>query len=115
MNKLKLRELRKDKNVTQSEIAKYLMISRETYSQYETGRHQMNYETLFLLADYFSVSIDYLLGRYETDSMLVNKKERHLVGRYRMLDERGKAAVELTLDFEYEQSTGGKEPKKGFG
>jgi len=115
MEKLKLLELRKDKNVTQNEVAEYLMISRSAYAHYESGNRQMNYETLFLLADYFSVSIDYLLGRYDTDSMLVNKKERHLVGRYRMLDERGKAAVELTLDFEYEQSTGGKEAKKGFG
>ena len=115
MYELKLRELRENKNGTQRELAKYLNITRSAYSGYELGTRQMNYETLFLLADYFSVSIDYLLGRYETDSMLVNKKERHLVGRYRMLDERGKAAVELTLDFEYEQSTGGKEAKKGFG
>jgi len=104
MNKLRLRELRKEKNVTQNEIAEYLMVSREAYSQYETGRRQMNYETLCLLADYYNVSIDYLLGRYETNPMLVNKGETHLIKLYRLLDERGKATVESTLDFEYKQA-----------
>ena len=112
MYKLKLRELRKDKNVTQNEIAKYLMVSREAYSQYETGRHEMNYDTLCLLADYFSVSIDYLLGRYETNPILVNKKETHMINLYRLLDERGKATVEATLNFEYEQSNGDKDKKR---
>jgi len=104
MYELKLRELRENKRVTQNEIAKYLMISRSAYSQYETGKHQMNYETLYLLADYYSVSIDYLLGRYETNPMIVNKKEAHIIELHRLLDERGKAAVESTLNFEYEQS-----------
>ena len=112
MYKLKLRELRKDKNITQNEIAKYLMVSREAYSQYETGRHEMNYEILCLLADYFSVSIDYLLGRCETNPMFVNKKEEYLINLYRLIDERGKAAVESTLNFEYEQSNADKRAKK---
>jgi len=112
MYKSRLRELRKDKNVTQNEVAKYLKVSREAYSGYELGNRQMNYEILFLLADYYSVSIDYLLGRYETNPMLVNKNETHLIDLYRLLDERGKAAVESTLNFEYEQSKNNKMSKK---
>ncbi|MCL1858158.1 MAG: helix-turn-helix domain-containing protein [Oscillospiraceae bacterium] len=111
MYKLKLRELRENKNVTQSEIAEYLKITRSAYSQYESGKRQMNYDTLCLLSDYFAVSIDYLLGKYETNPMLVNKKESHIIELYRLLDERGKSAVESMLNFEYEQSKGGKEPK----
>ena len=101
---LKLRELRENKRVTQNEIAKYLKISRSAYSQYESGRRQINYETLFSLADYYNISIDYLLGRYEENPMLVNKKEAHIIEIYRLLDERGKAGVEAMLNFEFEQS-----------
>ena len=112
MNKLRLSELRKDKNATQTEVAKYLNVSREAYSQYETGRREMNYETMFLLADYFSVSIDYLLGRYEHNPMLVNKNEAHIIELYRLLDERGKASIESSLNFEYEQSSDKRMSKK---
>jgi len=105
MYELRLRELRENKNVTQNEIAELLKITRSAYSQYETGRRQMNYETLCLLADYYSVSIDYLLGRYETNPILVNKKESYLIELYRLLDERGKVTVEATINFEYEQSS----------
>jgi len=113
MYELKLRELREDKNVTQKELAMYLNITRSAYSGYEIGTRQMSYEVLFLLADYFSVSIDYLLGRYEVNPLLVNREERHLVERYRLLDERGKAAINSNLNFEYEQSAGS-ETKKDF-
>jgi transcriptional regulator with XRE-family HTH domain len=115
MYKLNLRELRKEKNVTQNEIAQYLKVSRETYSQYETGRHQMNYETLFLLADYYDITIDYLLGRCETNPISVSKNETHLINTYRLLDERGKATIEANLNFEYEQSNINKESKKVVG
>ncbi|MCL2158492.1 MAG: helix-turn-helix domain-containing protein [Oscillospiraceae bacterium] len=106
MRKTRLCELRKEKNVTQGEIAKYLNVTRSAYSGYELGTRQMNYEILFLLADYFSVSADYLLGRYETNPILVTKDEGRLIERYRLLDERGKAAVRAALDFEYAQSAG---------
>ena len=112
MYKLKLKKLREDKNVTQKELANYLNITRSAYSGYELGTRQMNYETLCLLADYYSVSIDYLLGRYETNPILVNKKETHIINLYRLLDERGKATVESTLNFEYEQSNGEKDKKR---
>ena len=104
MYELRLKELRENKNVTQKKLAEYLKITRSAYSGYETGNRQMNYEILCLLADYFSVGIDYLLGRYETNPMPVNKKETRIIELYRLLDERGKATVESTLNFEYEQS-----------
>jgi transcriptional regulator with XRE-family HTH domain len=103
-NLLRLRELRKNKRLTQNEVAKLLMVSREVYCQYESGKRQMNYEILCSLADYHKVSIDYLIGRCEENPMLVNKGEAYLIERYRLLDERGKSGVETTLNFEYEQS-----------
>ena len=48
-----------------------LNISQNTISRYETGERQADYKTLILFADYFNVSIDYLLGR--TDNPEINK------------------------------------------
>lgn len=62
---LKLRELRKEKQLTIAKAAECLNIPFETYRSYEIGRNQADYETLVKLADFFSVSVDYLLGRDE--------------------------------------------------
>lgn len=55
--------LRKEKNMSQSETAKYLNISTSALSMYETGNREPNNELLSKLADFFGVSTDYLLGR----------------------------------------------------
>ncbi|MCI8272867.1 MAG: helix-turn-helix transcriptional regulator [Clostridia bacterium] len=61
MNRLK--ELRIEKSLLQSDIAKIINKSERTVGFYETGERDMNTETLATLADYFGVSIDYLLGK----------------------------------------------------
>ncbi|QUH20415.1 helix-turn-helix domain-containing protein [Alkaliphilus sp. B6464] len=59
----RLRSLRKDLNLTQEELAQKLNKTRSTIAGYETERKQPDYETLKFIADFFDVSIDYLLGR----------------------------------------------------
>lgn len=61
MNKLK--ELRKQNNLTQSDIASIINSTQRTYSGYELGTSEPNIETLCKLADYYHVSLDYLVGR----------------------------------------------------
>lgn len=56
-------QLRTEKNIYQKELADYLNVSIGTISNYENGVHSPDLETLCLLADYFEVSTDYLLGR----------------------------------------------------
>lgn len=56
-------ELRKDKGLLQKELAQLLGVSIGTVSNYETGVHNPEIETLIKLADYFNVSVDYMLGR----------------------------------------------------
>lgn len=63
----RLKELRKEKEITQEKLANYLNVSRSTIAGYETGKRKPEYETLQKLANYFNVSVDYLLG---------NSKER---------------------------------------
>ena len=60
---LNIRNLREDNDLTQNDLAKILFVSQNTYSRYENGLSQLTAETLILLADFYNVSIDYLLGR----------------------------------------------------
>lgn len=60
---MRLKELRKEKNITQIKLAMELNMSQNTISRYETGERQAGYDELIKIADYFNVSIDYLLGR----------------------------------------------------
>lgn len=65
---LKLIALRKEKNLTQNEIAKDLNISRSVYSFFETGRRTPDISTLCTIAKYHGVSIDWLLDYNINDS-----------------------------------------------
>ena len=58
-----LRGIREDRDIKQKEIAKYLNVSQNTYSQYETGVISLTAEVLIKLSNYYNVSIDYLLDR----------------------------------------------------
>ena len=57
-----IKMLRTNKNISQSEIAKHLSISRQAYSLYENGKREPGIETIKLLSDYFDVPIGHLLG-----------------------------------------------------
>ena len=62
---MKLKELRKEKGISKLKLAMDLSMNQNTISRYETEERQADYETLIKIADYFNVSIDYLLGRTE--------------------------------------------------
>ena len=61
----RLRELRKKKQISQLKLAVDLHMNQNSISRYENEEREADYATLILLADYFNVSIDYLLGRTE--------------------------------------------------
>lgn len=58
-----IRNLRIDHGYTQKEIAEYLNVKQNTYSQYEIGRLNYPIDAIMKLADFYDVSVDYLLGR----------------------------------------------------
>ncbi|MBR5509862.1 MAG: helix-turn-helix transcriptional regulator [Lachnospiraceae bacterium] len=58
-----IRNLREDSDKTQNELANYLNIKQTTYSKYELGKINIPIEVFIKLADYYHVSVDYLLGR----------------------------------------------------
>lgn len=63
----RIRNLREDKDLTQEDLAKFLNISQTTYSRYESGALDIPSQSLIKLAEYYSTSIDYLLGITDSD------------------------------------------------
>ena len=61
--KLRIRDLREDRDLSQRVIAEYLHIHQTTYSDYELERLNVPAAVLDKLADYYGTSVDYLLGR----------------------------------------------------
>lgn len=61
--KFRLKELRKEKRLSQLKLALDLNMNQNSISRYENMEREADYETLVRFADYFNVSIDYLLGR----------------------------------------------------
>lgn len=59
---MRLKAMREDLDIKQKEIADYLHIKQNTYSQYENGQRQLPLEMLILLAQYYGTSTDYILG-----------------------------------------------------
>lgn len=58
---MRLRFLREDNDLTQREVAEYLKIRQNTYSQYENGKRQIPIEIIVKLSEYYNVSSDYIL------------------------------------------------------
>ena len=58
----RIRDLREDRDLTQSQIAKILNTTQQQYSKIETGRADISGEKLVLLAQFYNVSCDYILG-----------------------------------------------------
>lgn len=124
MNRIK--ELRNKFGKSQSALAFDLHIAQNTISQWENENRDIDSAKLHVLADYFDVSVDYLLGRTDILAPLTSQKpaqegelyipdvtmtsetnvsltypEREHIKKYRALDERGKDTVETILDLEY--------------
>lgn len=59
----RIRNLREDKDLTQTELASYLHITQRTYSRYENDERAIPIEVLSLLADFYQTSVDYLIER----------------------------------------------------
>lgn len=65
----RLRELRKNKDITQIEFARQFNIATGTIGMWETGKRQPDYDTLLSIAKYFDVSVDYLLGKEDSPTL----------------------------------------------
>jgi transcriptional regulator with XRE-family HTH domain len=110
MVELRLRDYRRKNSMTQDDVAAHLKIARVTYSRYESGEHEMTYESLAALADLYSVSVDCLLGRSSPE--VFSKAEIAIMDKFRALDERGQQSVIAAINHEYACSRSRKTVKK---
>ena len=110
----RLKELRKDKNMTQMQLAEALGVSKGTVAMWEIGKREPNFETLNRLSDIFDKRIDYILGNSNDASSPrfteedidqlgrweVEDQFREIIMAYLSLDEYGKTAVESLIKAE---------------
>ncbi len=75
MFKYRLIELRKSNNLSQTELGKILSMTQRSISRFETGETFPDERTLNLIADYFKVSVDYLLARTDIKNIYLYLKK----------------------------------------
>mgnify|MGYP001053429951 FL=1 len=78
----RIRQLRKENNITQEELGKMYGLAKSTVSLYESGRSNPDDEIKQMIADHFNVSVDWLLGRTDerrtADEIIAEYKEKEL-------------------------------------
>ena len=72
----RIQDLRTDADMSQRQLSEILHISQRSYSHYETGSRNIPVEMLIRLANYYDISVDYLIGR--TDKKEMNKQTESL-------------------------------------
>lgn len=70
--RLRIKNLREDHDLTQKQVAGILLCDQSLYSKYERGEREIPLYLIVALADYYNVSVDYLVGR--TDNPEINHK-----------------------------------------
>jgi transcriptional regulator with XRE-family HTH domain len=71
---LKIRDLREDRDLSQGTIAKYLMCDQSLYSKYERGEREIPLRLAVALAEFYGVSLDYLVGLSDESAPYPRKK-----------------------------------------
>ena len=103
---MRLKELRKERNLTQTEVANGIGVGQSNVRRWEIGEVLPSSEFVIKLADFFEVSADYLLGRSDdlgnvtvspTPATLTTE-EREIIAMYSALDFMGKKLVRQTLE-----------------
>jgi len=74
----RLRDLREDKDMSQTEMSKILSMSQTGYSKYETGENDIPTSILIQLADYHNTSVDYLLNITDIKEPYPRTKKKHI-------------------------------------
>lgn len=95
----RLKELREEKELKQAELANLFNISPSTIGMYEQNRRTPDFALLNSIADYFGVSIDYLLGRTNIRNYEENTIAAHTDDRTQQLSEEGRKKLDDFIDY----------------
>ena len=93
---IRLFELRNEKGLSQRQLAKIFKISQSTYNNWENAKTQPTIESLIAIADYFGVTLDYLVGREREDGVVEvvsDDKEKTVIERYKRLSPEQQTAM----------------------
>ena len=94
----RLTYLRKMAGLTQQEFADKLNLTRSAVAMYEAGKREPKFELLEMLADFFNVDMDFLLGKQDTPTEFFTPDEQALIKKYRSLSDKDKQTVDGLLD-----------------
>lgn len=108
-------QLRNQNNVSQPELAAVLHVGRTTISNYETNYSKPDIETLVKIADYFNVSIDYLLGHSNEKYRELENDEQNVLAYYSRLDDEDKNYIKGLMIQLFREKTEQKKSKKIIG
>lgn len=91
----RLKQLRKSRNVNQQTLGEYLDYKYTTIGNYETGRNEPSLDVLIKIAQFFDVSVDYLIGAsdFPISEKEITEKEMELLYAYRGSDENNQKAL----------------------
>lgn len=95
----RLKELREEKELKQAELANLFNISPSTIGMYEQNRRTPDFALLNSIADYFGVSVDYLLGRTNIRNYEENTIAAHADDRTQQLSEEGRKRLDDFIDY----------------
>jgi len=90
--------LREARHLTQEQLAQILEISRASLSHYEKNRRAPDYETLTKMAEFFDVSVDYLVGRTDQPSSALDEDIKQFIDSLELSDQRLLEKFTLTVD-----------------
>ena len=90
--------MREQHSLTQEELARKIGISRAALSHYETGKREPDFDTLNRIADFFHVTVDYLVGRTNSPEQIMDQDVREFVDRLELSDVDLLKQFSLTVD-----------------
>ena len=101
----RLKELRKEKHISQQELADAIIVTQQSVNRYENHDVEPGIETLIKMAKFFNTSVDYLIGntdvnfksgRYDID--MLSENESCIIEKYRKIDDKYKKIVSNLID-----------------
>lgn len=100
-----LKKLRAEHRVTQKQLADVISVSQQSINKYENHNIEPDIDTLIKIADFFSTSVDYLVGHTDikrqiesVDPFDLNSAEASLIEAYRMLNDKQKKCLSMIIE-----------------
>ena len=98
---INLKKLRTEFKISQQQLADAIGVSQQSVNKYENQDVEPDISVLIKIADYFSVSVDYLIGRIPSHDFIVSsltKDEKQILSKYKTLSKKEKEIIKLLIE-----------------